>query len=745
MKKALRDALKSVVTDERKSEVTEPDVQRGSVSRITHAAMLLKEFKEIHQLSETVKRTLTDYNTAKSNLSQTINNDGIGLLKRFLVGRTKRTFVPHATDPLKDVNPQHIRDMVLDKPHFLKHTDRISVIATPLEQKGKVGLEFFSVDPKTSTVDRARKAFKAADILLNYVGSQQKNKGEHVDGLIETLRKDIDGLYGKSRTNSDDELKKKSLLASRSNNLFIDKSDAPTASASNSRQVTGTKKRVIGSNENETIKNGSPSSEEIEKLAKKSESAIELEKEKEDEAKLKSDLKSGKKDEEISSNAAELLQNQLKQQQTLKTLKEAKLARRKYEIARHELAEKVKQLYKMANDYEKEETANQVLEVKNDHIPKAQNIDRKSEDNTHVPNTKRDDAHPGLALSGVTNHAVKGISTSTESDNGEHKAFTMGAIDKKQHQIDLDKVVERPSKSVEAKAFKAVPGKRKSTDDSLPTNLKLDELKDEVGKTMKSQEESLKVIAQAIKEDMKDIADVNKKKKMVAEAMGGAKKDKQSTDKLDEYLTKALTDIMGTDSVPGNEAGKEAEEKQKEKSLNSKNSKEENMKIVAEAMKSSNNDLPLPLLSTKGDKIVPTKNANSETGKSSQRDTNDVVQHVSDRNKGSLDMTDPANKALLDKASHLEEQVAAQQDQLYNSNGADNGPAPAKPNVEFTPSEPKSNADTVKTAATSLPSAPGGGEKKDAYGSIKETIDNPAERERAMHEDEEEEDREDGE
>lgn len=110
-------------------------------------------------------------------------------------------------------------------------------------------------------------------------------------------------------------------------------------------------------------------------------------------------------------------------------------------------------------------------------------------------------------------------------------------------------------------------------------------------------------------------------------------------------------------------------------------------------------------------------------------------------------MNDPANKSLLEKASHLEEQVASQQDKLYSSNGADNGPPPSKPNVEFTPSEPKSSSDPVKPAPStaSLAAVPGasssdaattttGGGKKDAYGSIKETIDNPAEHERGDEE-----------
>ena len=626
LKKALRDALKSVVTDERKSDIattrssstTSSDAVENpssSLSRITHAAKLLTEFQQIHKLSETVKRTLTEYNTAKSDLSQSIkDNSGVNMLKQFLVGRTKRTNVPHVDLTLGEVKPMQLKRMILDKPHYLKHTDKISVLAEPLAGD-KVGLEFISVDPKTSTLDRAQKAFKAANILLDYVGSKRRDSTEHVDGLIETLRNDIDGIY---KGTNENEKKKKSLLASKANNLFIDKPD-------NVKQVTAAKKETIELNENKDSKtnNGNNVKNEINRVQKNESAADkEIEQEKKDTLKKDNDISSKERnpvpastkrsgENEISANAEEMLHNTLKQQETLRTLKEAKLARQKYEIARHELAQKVKELYKMANDYEKEETDNQVLEVKNDHIPKAYNSSQPlPEDNVNVPHTKRDDAHPGMALSGVSNHPVKGISTATSTDDGEHKAFTMGAIDKKEHQVDVDSVSTHEKQSVKMTSdsktlLGAVPAKRKTVDDTtLPSNIKLDELKDEVGKNMKSQEESLKVIAQAIKEDMKDIANVNKKKKMVAEAMttsGGNKKDKQSTDKLDEYLTKALSDIMGPDSVAGSESGKAAEEKQAEKAVDNKNTKEDNMKIIAEAMKSSGNDLPLPLISTKGD------------------------------------------------------------------------------------------------------------------------------------------------
>jgi len=670
LKKALRDALRSVVTDERKSDISRNiEVENSSIDRIKHAASLLKEFQQIHKLSETVKRTLVEYKTAKNNLNETINMDsGVGLLKRFLLGRTKRTFVPHTN---KNFNT---RNLILDKPHYLKHTNKISVIATPLKVAGGVGVEYISVDPKTSTLERAQKAFRAANILLKFVGSKRGEEGKPVDGLVEKLRKDIDGLYKEV----DNPNQKKSVLASKANNLFISRDDAnrtqQQASLSHITELTTTKKRVIQPSQ-EVVKNDQDG--DVNNSTKRSEKAdmtvVVDEKEKE-ESKLKEEVQKENKPvvQDIPSNAADLLQAKLKQEETLQTLKEAKLARQKYEIARHELAQKVKELYKMANDYEKEETDNQVLEVKNDNIPKAINSSQSLEDNVNVPHTKRDDAHPGMALSGVSNHATKHLLTATEVDNGEHKAFTMGAIDKKQHQVSTDEIKQNEAKTSDpSKTISSMlPSKRKIVDTAgVPSNLKIDELKDEVSKNMKTQQESLKVIAQAIKEDMKDIANVNQKKKMVADAMSNnnaSKKDKQSNDKLDEYLTKALSDIMGGEAVPGNEAGKDAEQKQSERVEKSQNTKEENMKIVAQAMKSSSDkNLQLPLLTTSGDKI-------KATGTSHQRDTNDIVQHVSDHdnnnvnNKKPLEINDPANVALLDKASHLEEQVAAQQDQLYN-------------------------------------------------------------------------------
>ena len=53
-----------------------------------------------------------------------------------------------------------------------------------------------------------------------------------------------------------------------------------------------------------------------------------------------------------------------KQEDTMKQLKEARQAKARYEIAKQELAHKIKELYVMANNYEKDETENQILEVK---------------------------------------------------------------------------------------------------------------------------------------------------------------------------------------------------------------------------------------------------------------------------------------------------------------------------------------------------------------------------------------------
>ena len=69
--------------------------------------------------------------------------------------------------------------------------------------------------------------------------------------------------------------------------------------------------------------------------------------------------------------------------------------------------------------------------------------------------------------------------------------------------------------------------------------------------------------------------------------------------------------------------------------------------------------------------------------------------------------------------------------QISGMNNADSGPPPAKPNIEFTP--PKVASTPIKSAASSA--VPQTESKKDAYGSIKETMENPEENDREEEDD----------
>lgn len=745
LKKALKDALHSIDFN-RQNEVASAIVTTNTVERIKKAATLLKEFKQIHALSDTVKRTLQNYNAAKRNLSQTIaSEDNLTMLKKFLVARTKRSSIAGYINKtaanaatLTNTSDNVLDNLKIDKPHFIKHTPRVSLIATPIDDHKAIGVEYISIDPKTSTIDRAKNALKAARILLKYAGKKRKSKSEHLDYLIDSMRKDLDGAHQWREDNSD-EKKKKSLFPNKAN-LFLNKEQAVksnqtesgvgspetkykeaqmdpdtfpapadnVASENNAAKrehnaanlvkpdLHSNTTRIISQKDSGTLGNDSNATIQGISHQQKSSNGVLQENEK---TQLNHTITTTNKDNIDNTKANTLIQEEripLKQEETLRRLKEAKLARQRYELARHELAQKVKELYNMANEYEKEETENQVLEVKNDVVPKIKSLT--PEPDTHGVQTKRDDAHPGIALAGVSNHVVKKIETS-EPNDGTHKGFTMGAIDKKEHQISLDQT-------------------------GVPTNVKLDALLQHPSESRaKSQEETLQVIAQAIKEDLNGITNTDKKKKILAAAMAntGAKKNSQANEKIDEYLTKALADIMGTDSVPASEAGKEAEMKQKEREDKQASTLKENMKIVEEAMKThaAHPDLPLPLVSTSGDKMVLNKDPKAATT-SSQQDgdpqNRNGVEQKNDDHKAipPLNLGDPSSKALLDQASHMEEQVAAQQDQLYNKESAEmKSPQEAKPNID--PSPPHAPAPAYKSSSG----------RHDPYGSIKETHDNP--------------------
>ena len=474
-----------------------------------------------------------------------------------------------------------------------------------------------------------------------------------------------------------------------------------------------------------------------------------------------------------------------KQQDTLQSLREAKAARVKYEIAKHELAEKVKQLYVLANDYEKQETNDQILEVKN-----FISIADPENENTG-PNEKRDEeSHPGVALSGITNHNVDNVKFITDED-GTHKGFTMGAIDKSEHQVELkeSQQMERIKKVYDL----GLPSSVKLDDiDKSPSNekTKVDSPEIKIRGASNKQEETLKVIAQAIQEDVQEITSNERKKKLLTSSISANAKsivnvttdrrDKQKkkegapSDKLDEYLSKALAEIMGNDNATMNNKKDEKDDKS--------DKSDHNKKIVEKAMRNHavNPDLPLPLVNTKGEKMILNKAVHdnkttekseetektgsgksgdvkteksgeskidksdeNKTDKSSEIKTekkgenlNDIIAHVTDRDKPqtSLDLHDPVNKVLLDKASHMEEQVAAAQDKLYQANLSDNPltratgttspsvPTPPSPTplaVQYVP--PQLPVQQAMQPVFQHPEA-AGFVKSDPYGSIQEPM-----------------------
>jgi len=301
-------------------------------------------------------------------------------------------------------------------------------------------------------------------------------------------------------------------------------------------------------------------------------------------------------------------------------------------------------------------------------------------------------------------------------------------------------------------------------------------------KKSKSQEETLKVIAQAIQEDMEEITKNEQKKKILKSALTPDKpvkpvklvvtktkeskpkvekqeKSKNTTkessktqnskkkglgagsDKIDEYLTKALAEFMGNDTLPS-PLDHEKETEQKEDLA------EKNRRIVENAMRqhAKNPNLPLPLVKTKGDamelnKINETKVNNTflASNSSSGKVSNDIFSKVSDQDKSTAIELDPSDKVLLDKATHMEEQIALAQDKLY---AADNSPIvdppPAPQPVEYTPpiKQPQNIEDIKHLQAAmfshianakqnSMYMQPQIPQHVDPYGSIRENADTP--------------------
>ena len=465
-----------------------------------------------------------------------------------------------------------------------------------------------------------------------------------------------------------------------------------------------------------------------------------------------------------------------KQDDTMRQLKEARLAKVRYEVAKHELAHKIKELYVLANNYEKDETENQILEVKNliSHtpsskgtvIPGAKTYEKvsitssetaasekptPSLDPTNNDINQRDDVHPGVGLTGVINHLVKSVSAS-ESE-GEHKGFTMGAKDKSEHQVELPSSID------------AINVKKEYEYLQLPKDHKAAEKKEDSAKG-KNDDETLSIIAQAIQEDMKEIRkgdkehvnndevgmeQVNQTKpnKILGVNMSEGHNDKEGNDlehtdkgnsdtqhkdshnfsdtkqdlpynneSVDEYLTKALSDIISQDTANSNQgpALPERDELSDDNpTVKLIEPSEENKNVVEKAMKqhAKNPNLPLPLIDTKGDKIklnaaLNTSFNDNETPATTTAEIKpqtdapkppapaavpleqdkrpvaatkpppnpsplptDVSLHVTGKNLSTalpdIDLHDPENKQLLDKASHMEESIAAAQDQLYGA------------------------------------------------------------------------------
>ena len=479
LKKALADALNSI--EYKKRNDISVNINNDAVSRIKHAAQLLKEFREMYSLSDKVKKTLKEYSKAKQDLVSIANNEtNITILKSFLdLHRhkdNKRTNIPYGYS---------IR---LQNPEYLKKTDKIALKAVPLDKSGKIGLEFSSIDSRTSSIDRAMKAFSAAKIILDFASESR----QRIQNL--TLRNKI--LSNNKQTGFIPESSyKRSEFPQPVNNMQVKNSTSDSEASSKSSNQTYsdiTADQTI-SNQTEETRN---SSEKIIKndLSKKIKPFVQLLKKigVKNFLKKMSSLDSTQErannllygvdstQERAYSLQTEVSKNNLtlddstesvndvtntkppednremfnktvhdeellkKQKITVERLKEAKIAKQKYEIAKHELAKKIKELYQLANDFEKDESQDQFLEVKKSSSPtpvtEIFSVEpRFKHEEIKSASIKRSDSHPGIALAGILHKGIPILNTDTSSDNN-HKGLTMGMIDKAAHQVKLDDI-----------------------------------------------------------------------------------------------------------------------------------------------------------------------------------------------------------------------------------------------------------------------------------------------------------------
>lgn len=806
LKMALRDALHSIERPQKHSVVNEVDA--NSVKRIKEAAVLLKEFKEMESLSETVKKTLGAYKDARLRIKA--KSESKKKRNRIPRYRSRKSFINRAVNP--DWLPSG--KIKLTKPVVIKRTNRISVKANPLAN-GKVGIEYSSIDYRLSNVEQAEKAMRAAVIVLKYSDTNRKEsiKEDEIkspETKTKTVTKTIipgsGGGSGKpavssvveSLVNGDDDLPGQDKAAISSLDKEKDQVKDVITSRHKSKNV---KKEIVNKyvgqlkqlyaryleikGENDTVDNALQFQNEIinNNLGNVSRNLIEndfestkKESDPTGDNKDKTDSKSDVSDDD--KYIAKTLNDDpaiAKQDDTIKQLKEARLAKVKYELAKHELAHKIKELYMLANNYEKDETENQILEVKNlishtpsknkgEVIPGARASEKSSIDKPTLTQTndtldniiaQRDDVHPGMGLSGLLHESND--KKTPEASNDAQKSFTMGMEDKSSHQVDLTSRFATVDDGKSDYDYLHLPSEH--TADLKKEGDDKEKAKKEEQSKPKNDDETLSIIAQAIKEDMSEMQkDKNEGEKTIAASSmlssfdkkpltnGSEDHESKPTNKLtdikekevekpkhntgntkqdlsynnetvDDYLTKALSDIISHDTLnndpnPATQTDATLSDavKTETASVKEEDPSEKNKQIVEKAMRqhAKNPNLPLPLVDTKGDKIklnpalndsvsdfkndsitsTPTDNSQAEPDKAASpapetkqpaaatKETKptkpiptDVLLHVTDKNVSTalpdIDLRDPENKKLLEKASHMEESIAAAQDKLY--------------------------------------------------------------------------------
>ena len=220
LRKALLDALRSM---NNKKKTTMTSLTHDSVSRIQHAAKMLKEFKRMYKLSNDVLSTWKDYSSARRSLLDIgKTKEGNDILKKYVVLREE---VSNHIKRSEIARPSIVDDQDIDeniaKDNIARHGQELNLGNVIVQRAMTPGtLQII----RTTTKHRNTEAQKRMDLLSDAKDAARTAYGkakEAINALKERLKgiastkKEKEDVEQKNRTNetNDKGTNKKSILA----------------------------------------------------------------------------------------------------------------------------------------------------------------------------------------------------------------------------------------------------------------------------------------------------------------------------------------------------------------------------------------------------------------------------------------------------------------------------------------------------------------------------------------------------